>query len=80
MLRACLASVGLCVSRVTLQCTGSLLYSSRTATDVLCIDELRKIQEQGAGRVRVRHTLTDQPDTLTDQPYELEGTGGTVRA
>ena len=42
-------------------CRGSLLYSSRTAADVLCIDELRTLEKEAAGRIVVRHTLTDCP-------------------
>eukprot|EP01043_Picozoa_sp_COSAG02_P021669 COSAG02_NODE_1107_length_14540_cov_61.060661_6_plen_332_part_00 len=40
-------------------CSGTLLYSSRTAQDVLCIDELRAVEQAAAGRISVRHTLTD---------------------
>ena len=40
-------------------CQATLLYSSRTAQDVLCIDELRALEQSTAGRIAVRHTLTD---------------------
>ncbi len=40
-------------------CSATLLYSSRTAQDVLCIDELRAVEQTAAGRISVRHTLTD---------------------
>jgi len=41
------------------ECRGTLLYSSRTAEDVLCLDELRRLEIGSAGRISVRHTLTD---------------------
>jgi NAD(P)H-flavin reductase len=40
-------------------CSATLLYSSRTEQDVLCIDELRAVEQAAAGRISVRHTLTD---------------------
>ena len=43
----------------TAGCSATLLYSSRTAQDVLCIDELRAVEQSAAGRISVRHTLTD---------------------
>lgn len=43
----------------TAGCPATLLCSSRTAQDVLCIDELRAVEQSAAGRISVRHTLTD---------------------
>ena len=40
-------------------CQATLLYSSRTPGDVLCLDQLRAVQERSEGRIKVCHTLTD---------------------
>lgn len=53
-------------------CKGTLLYASHKPEDVLCVDQLRELEERSEGRISVRHTLTD---------FEIEGdeakTGGT---
>lgn len=53
------------------ECEGTLLYSSHTPEDVLCVDELREVEESSDGKIAVRHTLTD---------FEIDGeeaAGGT---
>ena len=39
--------------------SATLLYSSRTALDVLCVDELREVEQAAGGRIIIKHTLTD---------------------
>eukprot|EP00931_Biecheleriopsis_adriatica_P086339 TRINITY_DN61033_c0_g1_i1.p1 TRINITY_DN61033_c0_g1~~TRINITY_DN61033_c0_g1_i1.p1 ORF type:complete len:707 (-),score=152.77 TRINITY_DN61033_c0_g1_i1:32-2152(-) len=51
-------------------CRATLLSSSRTAIDVLCIDELRAAEAASRGRVRVRHTLTDESALGDDDPWD----------
>merc|ERR1712176_888694 len=54
-------------------CRATLLYSSRSPSDVLLINELRDVVAQSNGRVVVRHTLTDfdeQFDKIENLPPE----------
>lgn len=40
-------------------CRAKLLYSSRAPADVLLLDELRDVEAKSAGRISVKHTLTN---------------------
>merc|ERR1740121_137836 len=41
------------------KCQATLLYSSRSAPEVLLVDELRAVEAAASGRILVRHTLSD---------------------
>jgi len=54
-------------------CHATLLYSSHAAEDVLCIDELRAVQDASGGRVAIYHTLT------STRPAAASASGSTAR-
>eukprot|EP00411_Alexandrium_monilatum_P001342 CAMPEP_0175184456 /NCGR_PEP_ID=MMETSP0093-20121207/1375_1 /TAXON_ID=311494 /ORGANISM="Alexandrium monilatum, Strain CCMP3105" /LENGTH=749 /DNA_ID=CAMNT_0016477127 /DNA_START=13 /DNA_END=2262 /DNA_ORIENTATION=+ len=51
--------------------TAVMIYSSRTVLDVLMLNELRALEASAAGRISVRHTLTNAREGDEDEdPWE----------